>query len=515
MPPDELRAQAGPWATELGRLLPELAQPHAGAPDAAWDDPETQRYRLFEAVARLLEAASGDGAVLLVLDDLHWADKPTLLLLKHVTRALRGSPLMVLGTYRQGELSRSHPLAQVLADLRREQLVQRISLRGLAEAEVAELVGAWDAPQRPDLARAVFAETEGNPFFVEEVLRHLSETGRLDPDAPLALVGIPEGVTEVIGRRLARLSDEANRTLGFASVIGREFSLDVLRRMSAASDEALLGAVDEAVAAALVAEVPGAVDSFTFSHGLVRETLYAELASSRRVRLHGQVARALEELHASCPQPFLTQLAYHYGEAAEAGETDKAFEYAVRAAEQARTMLAYEDAAVHFTHALEALDRRSPAGSSRRESGPGLRCELMLALAEAQMAGADVAGARSTYKEAAACARRMSAAPLVARAALGLGLDYTVGVVDELGIRLLEEALDGLGESDSVLRARVLARLARALMFTSLVDRRTELAEEAVAMARRLGDVPTLEHVPWAFALFDYGEFIPVFDGIP
>ena len=487
MPPDELRAQAGPWATELGRLLPELAQPHAGAPDAAWDDPETQRYRLFEAVARLLEAASGDGAVLLVLDDLHWADKPTLLLLKHVTRALRGSPLMVLGTYRQGELSRSHPLAQVLADLRREQLVQRISLRGLAEAEVAELVGAWDAPQRPDLARAVFAETEGNPFFVEEVLRHLSETGRLDPDAPLALVGIPEGVTEVIGRRLARLSDEANRTLGFASVIGREFSLDVLRRMSAASDEALLGAVDEAVAAALVAEVPGAVDSFTFSHGLVRETLYAELASSRRVRLHGQVARALEELHASCPQPFLTQLAYHYGEAAEAGETDKAFEYAVRAAEQARTMLAYEEAAGFYERALVALEQRDTQDEARR-------CLVLLELAQAHSAAGETTRAREAFLRAADSARALGDPERLALAALGYTTVFAFlgAALDEVAVSLLEEALGEIPPEDSRLRAGLLSSLSMELYFAGRRERRESLAAQALQMARHLGDPEAL-----------------------
>ena len=295
-PPEELRARLGATAARLARLVPELAERLSDLPEVPPSDSDGERHRLFEAVASLLVEAAHASPIVLVLDDLQWADKPTLLLLKHILRAPEQSPLLILGTYREEELGRRHPLSETLADLRRDRAFERITLKGLHEGDVGAMIGAWrglDAPS--DFIQAIYQPTEGNPFFVEEVLRHLSETGviyerdgRLMSDRPVAELSIPEGVKEVIGRRLARLSEECNSVLTVASVIGRGFGLDALARASDLSDDRLLEALEEAVGACVVTEAPHAIGRYSFSHTLIYEALYDELTTTRRVRLHGQ-----------------------------------------------------------------------------------------------------------------------------------------------------------------------------------------------------------------------------------
>ena len=295
-PPEELRARLGAAAARLARIVPELAERLPDMPEVALPDSESERHRLFEAVASLLVEASRASPIVLVLDDLQWADRPTLLLLKHILRAPEQSPLLILGTYRGGELGRRHPLSETLADLRRDRAFERITLQGLREGDVGAMISAWggeDAP--PDFIQAIYQPTEGNPFFVEELLRDLSETGaiseqdgRLTNDLAAAQLPIPESVKEVISRRLARLSEECNSVLTVASVIGRGFGLDALARASDLSNDRLLEALEEAVDACVVRETPNVVGSYSFSHALIHETLYDELSTTRRVRLHGQ-----------------------------------------------------------------------------------------------------------------------------------------------------------------------------------------------------------------------------------
>jgi len=295
-PLDELRVQLGATGAELTRLAPELAQRLPDLPVLPPAGSDGERYRLFDAFTALLAEASRACPIILVLDDLYWADKPTLLLLKHIVRAPERSPLLILGAYRETELARTHPLSKALADLRRDGALQRVSLKGLDERDVGALIRAWAGQEAPPaLVRAVHEHTEGNPFFIEEVLRHLAETGaiyqrdgRWVTDLTIAQMGIPEGVKEVIGRRLSRLSEDCNSVLTVASVIGREFDLAAVERASDLSGDRLLDLLEEAVAARVVAEVPHIVGRYSFSHALIHETLYDELTTTRRVRLHGQ-----------------------------------------------------------------------------------------------------------------------------------------------------------------------------------------------------------------------------------
>jgi class 3 adenylate cyclase/pimeloyl-ACP methyl ester carboxylesterase len=297
-PTDELRARLGRNAAELVGLVPELAQrlPALPLPPAESD---RVPYRLHDACASFLAAASKACPVVLMLDDLHLAGTSTLQLLKHVVRSVLRSPLLILGTYRETEVARTHPLAQTLADLRRERAFERVSLHGLDEGETGALIGAWAGQQMPPaLIEAVHELTEGNPFFIEEVLRHLAETGAIyrrdqgwTTRLTVAEMGIPEGVREVIDQRLSRLSEECNSVLTIAAVIGREFDLDALERASDLSMDRLLDVLEEAVAARVVDEVPDMVGRYSFAHTLIHETLYEELTTTRRVRLHGQTLK--------------------------------------------------------------------------------------------------------------------------------------------------------------------------------------------------------------------------------
>jgi predicted ATPase len=299
---------------ELARLVPELGRRVADLPAPQVAEAETERFLLFEAVTGLLSAASQQTPIVLVLDDIHWAGMPELLLLKHLVRAAVPLRLLVIGTYRDTDLSRTHPLTAILADLRRESGVERVALHGIDDAAVETLVSAvarheldaaWVA-----LAHAIRRETEGNPFFIGEVIRHLSETGmffhegeRWKYRGTIESLGIPEGVREVIGRRLGRLSEATNRLLGLAAVIGRQFDVALLAKVAEASEDTVLDALDEATAAALVGEVRGGAGQFVFRHALIRTTLYEELSATRRARLHRRVGRRWRSSCRRSPAP--------------------------------------------------------------------------------------------------------------------------------------------------------------------------------------------------------------------
>jgi DNA-binding CsgD family transcriptional regulator len=294
----------------------------------------------------------------------------------------------------------------------------------------------------------------------------------------------------VVAERLSRLSGDCRRTLEIASVVGRDFELRVLQPVSGLDAEQLLMLLEEAEAARLVGAVPGELSRWRFAHALVREVLYEGLLAARRVRLHGLVADALEAVHATDPGPHLAELAHHLVEAAPGSEKTaaRAVQMATLAGWRSMEMLAWEDAAELFQRALAALELTERPGSQRR-------CELLLAVGEARMAASDVPAARTAYQQAGELARRIGSPEALARAGLGLGLEFTSMIVDPVQVGMLEDALATLGEADSPLRARVLAGLARTLVSTPQVERRLALSEDAVRMARRLGDPATLAAV--------------------
>jgi len=354
-------ASAG-GGSELVQLVPDLLRRQPDLAPPALMSAESQRYRLFEAVSEFLAAAASVRPLLLVLEDLHWADKPTLLMVRHLVRAQQRTPLCLVCSYRESELGRTHPLAEMLADLRREPIVTRLSLRGLAESDVRDLVRSIVGLDGLGLAAHVGEITGGNPFFVGEILRHVRESGAMaewnaaPSSVRAAQVTLPEGIRDVIGRRLSRTSDACNRVLTSAAVVGREFDTAVLETLGDVPDEQLLDALDEAVAAQLVAEAPGRSGRFTFMHALIRETLYSELSSSRRARLHRRVGEALERLAQGKPNPPLADLAHHFCQAASATDSEKAVDYASRAGDRAADALAFEEAARLYEMALQALD---------------------------------------------------------------------------------------------------------------------------------------------------------------
>jgi DNA-binding SARP family transcriptional activator len=465
-PPAQLRTVLGVWAPDLARLLPELADRLPTLPPAINAEPDTQRYRLLEGVAAVLVGAARDSRLLLVLDDVQWADAPTLVMLRHLLRASVDSPPCVFATCRDGEIDAKHPLTALLADLRRDELVSTLPLRPLEVAEVARLLA-----DRHQLAGQVHRLTAGNPFFVRQLIGHLDETGQ-DLDS----AGIPQGVTDVVRRRLALLDATAQQLLIFASVAGSTFRLAVIAHAAGISEPDALSALEQASAARLVQERASGV--FGFGHDLVRAALYEQLGPSRRTRLHRWIGEALEALS---PES-VGELAGHYHAAAVEADpamASKAVSYALAAADRAIARLAYEDAARHCEHAAElAISAQRP--------------QVLLALAGAYAKSGDSRATRM-YLEASTAARMAGDNELLAAAALGAAATWGgTGIVDPARIELLEQALTAAGPHDSPTRARLLASLSGELYFGPHERRRDQLSDQAVGIARRLSDPATL-----------------------
>jgi class 3 adenylate cyclase/tetratricopeptide (TPR) repeat protein len=366
-PTDELREHAEDRG-DLARLVPELAERVPGLSTAEAADPETERHRLFEAVSSFLADVSRHGPLVLVLDDIHWADRPSLLLLRHVVRSHDPAALLVCGTYRETELARTHPLADVLAELRRAPAVERIHLSGLDEPEIVDwltaAIGHELGRRGLRLVEELHKATEGNPFFLQQVMAHLLETerfiqrdGRWTFEERVEELGIPEGVKEVIGRRLSRQSDECNTVLAHASVLGREFEFDVLARMANLDEDALLTAIEQALASQLIVDARAeGGPRYSFTHALVRETLYDELSVPRKQRLHLRAGQAIEGVHAGEIDHHLAELAVHYRTAGTTVRDDRAVDYSLRAGEAAARLFAFEDAALNWLAALELME---------------------------------------------------------------------------------------------------------------------------------------------------------------
>ena len=503
--PDVLRAALGRGAADIAQILPDVAEVVRDLPALPPMEPEQARFRLFDSVATALGNAARSQPLVVVLDDLHWADTPSLLLLQFLARAMREARLLVVGTYRNVEVGRQHPLAGALADLARQPGTQRIMLGGLPEADVRHVV-RLAAGREPSsaLVAAVFERTDGNPFFVEEVARLLASDDAIDRFNVLTWDRrVPESVREVTGRRLERLSAECNQVLAIAAVVGREFSLPILERVSGLDAGQLLDRLDEAVAAQVLQRQSGP-GAYRFSHVLVQETIYAELSTATRVRLHGKVATALEQTFAANTDPILTDLARHCFQASLLGNADKAINYAIQAADQANMQFAWEEAVGHYERALQVIDLTDEPDEHRR-------CTLLLALAEAQFRSGEAARAAATGRQAAALARKIGAFGQLAEA-IGGGTAFTgwtIGFSFDEARPLLEELLISLDPGDSALRVRLLGKLAVALyFFPDTIVRRRALSDEAVTIARRLGDPVALvsAHLSRRFALWDPGN---------
>jgi class 3 adenylate cyclase/DNA-binding SARP family transcriptional activator len=474
----------GEHAAVLARVMPELA-PDGGASADGADDPAA-RYLLFDAVTRVLAAAARGSPLVLVLEDLHWAEQPTLLLLRHLARASERTRLMLLATYRTTEVPGTEHVVRSLADLERELPLVRIALGGLADADVARMIHALQGrPVSIPLGTAVRRDTAGNPLFVGQLLRHLAETGalverggELSVAAGAGRLGVPESAKELVATRLSALPPDAVATLRTAAVIGRGFDAELVAETEDRPAGDVLDALDAGVAAGLVEEVDAGRHAFV--HAVVREAIYEQMGATRRARVHRRVAASLERSADAEP----AELAHHY---LAAGDRAKGLEHSVVAAQRALVGLAYEDAAAHYEHALGALG-----------DGDGTRrCELLLALADARAREGDTPAYKRAYIEAAELAQALALPDQLARAALGYGGRFLWEVArdDPQVATLLERALAAIGARDDPLRIRLLARLGGGPLRASRdPTRRRALTAEALAAARRLADPPTLAY---------------------
>ena len=473
--PELLAGQVGAGSGYLTQLVPELSELLPSPADRPPPAPsEHARFYLFDATAAFLQAAGRAQPLAVILEDLHAADRSTLLLLDFVAAGVSDGALFVLGTCRE-------PEAPVLGDLARAS--RRLPLRGLSRPQVAAVIehGFGLVPAEPVLA-VVHEATGGNPFFVNEVVRLLAAEGRIQDLGPGGL-GVPEGVLQTIRRRLAAMSEDGREVLSVAAVAGPQFSLAVLERCCELPVERILEQLHDAAARGLLAPIRIDLGSYRFSHALTREALYADLGPARRRTLHRQVGQALEELYAGNPDAHLDELAAHFLAAAPLVKPAVAIGYAVRAARSARSRLAYEQAADLFGQALGVVDQR--ASPDQRQ-----RCELLLDLGQVEMRAGLADAAKRRLLEAADIARRRGLSEQLARAALGYGGQWTFTgeTVDETLVALLEEALDGLTEGDDGMRARLLARLADELYRSEDPERAAALSERAVEVAEAAGD---------------------------
>jgi DNA-binding CsgD family transcriptional regulator/tetratricopeptide (TPR) repeat protein len=487
--PDELRVAVG-GGGDLTRLVPDLPTLVGDLPEPAEADPDTERHRLHMAVANLLAEVSRGRPILLVIEDCHWADAPTLQLMRHLARAAWGARLMLLTTFRDTDADLPPELAEILADLRRAEDVVRIGLSGLSGAEVSDLVGRVagsaeaEEPELDELAAAIHDLTGGNAFLVCELWRALAETGavevaggRVKLTAPLSQLGTPDSVREVVSQRLSRLAPQTTELLELAAVAGPEFELEPVRRAAGLGEPELLVALEEAVGSGMIEELPAQRLACRFTHEIVRRALYDRLSRLRRAELHLRVGEALESVDADSARS-LADLAHHFGAAAQFGGAERAVDYNLRAARAASGALAFDDAASLL---------RTAIGVGIEE--PAERAAALLDLGAASNRAGREVDALDAFDSAAALARELGEVGLLARAAIGYEEACSrPGLMSGDAIGLLEEALAAVGEENEELRIGLLAGLSRALGFHGEPERAAIVRENAVALAREQGD---------------------------
>jgi DNA-binding SARP family transcriptional activator len=477
-PPAELAVQVNPRRAQLAALVPELWDTRAAAAPPG-PGAEQERFRLFEAVSSLLADAAHLRPLVLLLDDLHWADPSSLLLLRHLARSAKDAPLLVLGTYRPVEVGEAHPFAEALAELRRARALQRLSLPGLGEAEVAELIAGRAGQQAPrGFVRRVADRSGGNPFFIEELLYDVGE----EADWDAAAGGVPDSVKDLVLRRLRGLGDDCRQALSVAAVAGRDFDLDVLARVLEHSRDRLIDLVEEAIGAEVLVEPPQPVGRLSFSHALFRETIYEQLSATRRAALHGRIASAIEEAFTDRLDERAGTLAYHYG---AAGELRKAFDYHRRAATAAERVHAQETALENLEGAIVAGELLGMTAASEetirrlyqaRAWTVHMLGDSKRALADLEhaLAGARAAGDRATEMDV----------------LNDLGTHWHV--LDPPASRRCHEAALEIAEErgDEAGQVRALNRLSLVLANELEFAEAVQVGERALEIARRAGDGP-------------------------
>ena len=473
-------AAVGSTTPELANLVPELAD-IAPVLDAPPVDSEGARFRLYDSVMRFLSQLAAHRPLVLIIDDLHWADLPSLRLIAFVAGQLRTTPLLLVGTFRNDEVPLGSPHEELLGVL--ITLGRTLRLRPLSEADVAALVAASGARPDPALASSVHGRSGGNPLFVLELCGALSddEGGGRDVSA----LSLPGGALAVLDRRFARLAAPVLDLLLVASAAGDEFSADLLAEVMDTEVDAVVEPLDEAIAAKVIVVRDDVSGTYAYAHPLVRQALYERLSHARRKAVHRRFGEVLERADSDGQ---ISQLAYHFLRAGGIAAS-KGVDYSERAGREALDVLAFEEAAAHFSRALSVLTDRG--------KDPERRAEILLALADSERRAGNVGPAKDAFEQVAEWARRHRRPNYLARAALGYAADlggFEVTLFDQRQLDLLEEALLALGAEDSTVRALTLGRLSVALSLVDSPERRRALSEEAVDVSRRIGDDAALAY---------------------
>jgi DNA-binding winged helix-turn-helix (wHTH) protein/tetratricopeptide (TPR) repeat protein len=486
-----------PLRTRLAPILSDSSdRVSSDSPSLATHDPQAPRFRLFDGVTRLLERASVGQPLVLLIDDLHRADPASLRLLQFVIRDLRNAAILIIGTYRDTELSPDSTAAHLLSTLIREPRARVLALVGLSVQDVARylsesnLAASNGAPAAlSHLSESLHDLSAGNPFFLMQIvqLHRFSDSQRSNVRSLASDAPIPTAVRQAIARQIQGLPEAASRVLISASVMGREFNSGELAAALESPLDEILTAIDCAQSQRLLVAVDGHPRCYRFIHVLLRDSLYDGIDSLQRADLHRRIGEAIVRLSADDLFSRVSELAHHFLKAAELGDNEPALRYSILAARRATAQLAFEDACRHYRTAI-ALAPQTRATEPHR-------CELLLALGEAQLRAGERDQARNTFVQVAERTRVIGEPSLLARAALGLSpglFAIEVGVIDSLLISLLENALDALGEGNGTLHSQLLARLAIALVWSDAETRRDALSREALAIARTVGDPATL-----------------------
>ncbi|HEV8628016.1 MAG TPA: AAA family ATPase [Acidimicrobiia bacterium] len=380
--PQALLEDLGPSAAPLAQLLPGIRHILPGVPEPAAVQPDEERFRLIDAAAQFLVARSRRTSVLLILDDLHWADRGSVAMLRHVARTATRHRLLIVGTYREAELEQSHPLSEAFGALRRETELEDVRLRGLDAKATAALLSALGGHEMSEAASEEWrVATDGNPLFLRELLRYFVEEGKVSRDAagrwttdrPIKELGIPPSVRDVLVSRLARLSEPARKLIGVGCAFEGPVIFNVVSDVAGLTEDEALDALDEAVRAQVV-RYAGGGDAFAFTHALTRSAVYAELSPPRQVRLHRRLAEALEAAYGERAAPaHAGEIAAQYHRSASLPGAERGVDPALLAAAHAEATAAHETAAGFLRMALDLL----PTGDDRR---PRLLGRLGMAL---------------------------------------------------------------------------------------------------------------------------------------
>jgi DNA-binding SARP family transcriptional activator/RecA/RadA recombinase len=513
--PGELGALLGRSGPEVSQLLPELKELVPGLEPPPVVELAAARFRLYQAVTGLLRRLAEARPVLVVVDDLHWADMGSLGLLAFLAAELRAARLVVLGTYRDVDVAAGQPLAETLGALARQPVVERIVLGGLGTADVARLV-ATTVGTRPDerLVRAVHERTEGNPFFVTELLPLLQSEGTLQGDDAMTAArrAIPVGVREVLQRRLARLPEQTNAVLLVGAVAGRGFDLDLVEAVAGLDEERALEAVEAAVVAGLVVEDEEAVGRYQFAHGLVRETIYEDISRARRVRLHARVGEALLGLHGRDDPEHVLELARHWWAAVSVTGAEAALPFVLAAADHAMAKLAFEQAEQQLHRALEVLESMPPSAlRTRRELGVQMRLGSLLG----QLSSPGAPEAAAMFERAAELATEAADDPAALPALVGVHSGYTVRAEHDRARALAERVLHGVRRSEdpqALLAGHFL--LGHTLSVQGELSAARHHLEAAVRLAAAMPEATRLPGIPLALGAAGLLEIVLVVLGL-